>query len=442
MLLSRIDEFLQAVELILAKFPNEFIVLNSIFDLPFTNSYPEQPPEIKMSDYLPFELQLKIIKLPFELQLEIIKRLPVKELLQFRSFSKQWKAFIDSSEFINSYSLNQTQLPRRLVWYQDEDISQSETGETLVTFVDDETLNPISANTEIDPTALGLAKQYKDLRVIGSSHGLLCLYSRPSFSSETGMAALWNPSIRKSVGVAVPRQLGWGFSCSILGFGVNPITSDPTIVNIPSVSQEMNSMAAIEVFTLSTGTWRSLRKLPDKPFTVSGNSVTTGKFIYWFAFQGMVNFRCGSGAKKLITSFDMTTQEIRQIDLPDCFAHRPYMRFSISEVRGSLAVLEFCRNSQKRVCDIWMRNHDDPNLFTKLFTINTPYTSIRILGFMKSGGPIMATQPEDDEEPGALVFYEPSSKDLNHSAIYANYYSFFVDSYMETLLLLDQPNSN
>nr|GEZ40112.1 hypothetical protein [Tanacetum cinerariifolium] len=41
--------------------------------------------------------------IPFEIQVEIIKRLTVKSLIQFRSVSKLWKSLIDSSAFIADY---------------------------------------------------------------------------------------------------------------------------------------------------------------------------------------------------------------------------------------------------------------------------------------------------------------------------------------------------
>ncbi|GJZ06367.1 F-box domain containing protein [Tanacetum coccineum] len=50
-----------------------------------------------MSDYIPIELQY-----------DIINRLPVKSILAFRNVSKQWKSYIDSSDFIQQYSCRET----------------------------------------------------------------------------------------------------------------------------------------------------------------------------------------------------------------------------------------------------------------------------------------------------------------------------------------------
>lgn len=302
-----------------------------------------------MSDYLSFELQV-----------EIIKRLSVKPLLQFRSVSKRWKTLIDSSKFIAAHTVGQTPLNHLLVWYEDCYVDLGKTRKKIVSFVDDETLESIFTRQEIDPTTLGLAKHYKDLRVVGSSQGLLCLYDferdRSCYKSATAMVVLWNPSIRKSIGVVVPRVSGWGFRHTVLGFGVCPITNDPMIVKITNVSMEMRSTTgvhwAVEVYTLSTGSWRiPTSKLPDKPVTVRWNPVVIDKFIYWFAFHGIEEFvKYGVDANKLILSFDMTTQEFTPIDLPNYFAHKSSMEFSISKLKGSLALLEYSTNNEKQDC--------------------------------------------------------------------------------------------
>lgn len=69
--------------------------------------------------------------LPFEIQVEIIKRLPVKPLLQFRSVSKRWKILIDSSKFIAAHTVGQTHLNRLLVWYEDCYVDLGKTGKKL-----------------------------------------------------------------------------------------------------------------------------------------------------------------------------------------------------------------------------------------------------------------------------------------------------------------------
>ncbi|KAF5797326.1 putative F-box domain-containing protein [Helianthus annuus] len=190
--------------------------------------------------------------IPFEIQEEIIKRvLPVKSLIQFRSVSKQWKSLIDSPEFIADHSV---------------------------------------------------------LR-LASCHGLVFLYGY-SRDLANDLIVLWNPSIRKSVGIAsAPYGYGYG---DVFGFGVCPKTSDPTIVKITYLSKPYKA----EVFTLSSGAWKSISKnLPYKLLYFISRQVVIVGVIHWAAFDLSVD-----KAPCKIISFDLTTKEFGEVELPDRLA--------------------------------------------------------------------------------------------------------------------------
>ncbi|KAF5823764.1 putative F-box domain-containing protein [Helianthus annuus] len=53
--------------------------------------------------------------IPFELQVDIIKRLPIKLLIQARSVSKAWKSVIDSPDFIADYTVHNHDQPQHLL---------------------------------------------------------------------------------------------------------------------------------------------------------------------------------------------------------------------------------------------------------------------------------------------------------------------------------------
>nr|GFA21054.1 hypothetical protein [Tanacetum cinerariifolium] len=58
--------------------------------------------------------------IPFDMQMEIIKRVSdVKSLIRFRSVSKQWKSFVDSSEFIACYGARRSQPHHLLLRYKE-----------------------------------------------------------------------------------------------------------------------------------------------------------------------------------------------------------------------------------------------------------------------------------------------------------------------------------
>ncbi|GKC89322.1 hypothetical protein Tco_1149971, partial [Tanacetum coccineum] len=80
--------------------------------------------------------------------------------------------------------------------------------------------------------------------------GLLCFYG--DVDSNTRMAVISNPTVRKSVGIVIPiPKAGY----TVVGFGVCPDTSDPKLVKI--TVHVTPSMWEVEVFTLSTRNWKT-----------------------------------------------------------------------------------------------------------------------------------------------------------------------------------------
>ncbi|GKD98136.1 integrase, catalytic region, zinc finger, CCHC-type containing protein [Tanacetum coccineum] len=78
--------------------------------------------------------------IPFEVQMEIVKRVyDVSSLIRFRSVSKEWKSFIDSHEFIAGYGFRHTQPSRFMLRYlhyqedENEDDLLDEFGEIIRT---------------------------------------------------------------------------------------------------------------------------------------------------------------------------------------------------------------------------------------------------------------------------------------------------------------------
>ncbi|KAI3776452.1 hypothetical protein L1987_46237 [Smallanthus sonchifolius] len=317
--------------------------------------------------------------IPFDIQSEIMKGLPVRSLIQFRSVSKAWKSLIDSSDFIARYSGQQQRL--FVSYYFSVDVERR-----YASIVDDDTFPHHKVSVTLPP----LVKMLEHSSRVCSSHGLLCLYDDYP-DGPMGRAVLWNPSIRKAVAVVVPNVAG-GIYATVLGFGVRPETNDPKIVKIRYISRpsDMESITHIpwqvEVFTLSKGAWRS-------PY--------------------------GS-------------------NLP-----RKSIIFCRLQLRESLVVLEYNIEANNLVTGVWIMGDGVLKLFTKLFTINVnaPYAFVK--GFRKSGEPIIEIVKRYHGwfHVTSLVVFEPYSKHINHLGISGFARPSCVYPYVETLLLLDQPDS-
>ncbi|KAJ0693585.1 putative F-box domain-containing protein [Helianthus annuus] len=186
--------------------------------------------------------------IPFELQSEIMKRLPAESLIRFRSVCKSWKSLIHSSDFIAGYRGQQ---------------------HLIKVYVTDPQL---------------VVNMLKCYTIVASSHGLLCLFGK------SDGAIIWNPSIRKAVAVGVPNMANSEIYRTVLGFGVCCKTNDPKIVKINYIIQwtDIEDVAYIpwqvEVFTLSTGAWRSLsNNLPRKSIRFGWDQVVVDGCLYWLA---------------------------------------------------------------------------------------------------------------------------------------------------------------
>ncbi|GJZ60932.1 putative F-box domain-containing protein [Tanacetum coccineum] len=188
--------------------------------------------------------------IPFDLQVEIIKKLPTESLLKFRAVSKQWKCLINSAKFIADYNPRSQHLfihssrhnyhPKYVYLHK------------CVKVVDDDTLPQHKFSLTVPSSCVNMYRY-----LIGYSHGLFCL-----FGHNLDMAVIWNPSIRKSVDIVVPNLSLRSF----IGFGVCRDTNDLKIVKINEIGIDLYS-CEVEVFTLSSGLWRRpVSKLPDKWF--------------------------------------------------------------------------------------------------------------------------------------------------------------------------------
>ncbi|XP_022020169.1 F-box/kelch-repeat protein At3g23880 [Helianthus annuus] len=340
--------------------------------------------------------------IPIELQEEILKRLPVKSLIQFRSVSKSWKSLIDSSHFIADYSGGQPQLQEQHLFVRYQNKVGENDERKYDSIVDDDSF----PHRRVSFTLPRCVKMLRGSKSVGSSHGLMCLHSDYFGDVRRDVAVIWNVLIGKAVAVAVPNVVGDASSsmyATALGFGVCPETFDPKIVKINYVNPyrwfgDIENITSIphqvEVFTLSTGTWRSpyggSSNLPRKSIQFSDfYSIVIDGVLYSVATD-RIKTDAGIESSNLIVSFDLTSEEFQEIYLP------PHLE------------------------------------------------DYQVHAFRKSGESIIVIVDDDCEsfdDDISLVLYEPFTKRITNLGIKGTeHVPTFMRYYMETLLLLDQPN--
>ncbi|XP_076936006.1 F-box/kelch-repeat protein At3g23880-like [Bidens hawaiensis] len=234
-----------------------------------------------------------------EIQMEVMKLLPIKSLIQFRCVSKPWKSVIESSDFIADYTVSSRDQPHHLlISYQNNE------NDVYVSIADNDSF-PLNMGSPALPHPINYLLW--DSRVVGTSRGVICLlgYHRNLYGSHE--AVFWNPSIRKSVAIAVPDDV----TCSCAtGFGVCPATTEPKLVKI---NKRVGVTWQVEVFSLTWHVWRiSPSNPPDKllEFKPSSQSVVD-RFIYWLGVTS------GGDTGIMIISFDLLSEEFGEIHLPE-----------------------------------------------------------------------------------------------------------------------------
>ncbi|GJU08821.1 F-box domain containing protein [Tanacetum coccineum] len=362
-----------------------------------------------MSDYIPFEIQS-----------EIMKRLPVKSLVQFRSVSKQWKSFIDCPEFIKTYHINHPNPKHHLlVRYKLGSVRK------YTSIIDDNTFPqqkfPLTAPEPLNSLRYTLTR--------GSVDGLLCYYGLyQDVDLETHMVVIWNPSVRKCVGIVIPNVLRSKVGYTRIGFGVCPRTNDPKLVKI-NVVQTPSICWEVQVFTLSSRVWKTVfTGAPLRSCTLMSEHVFVDAIIYW------------STRGSFILSFDLKSDKFGEVSIPERFVRTYGQR--VVKVNGSLGLLEYNKEGEMWVCGVWMRKDHVNNPFTKIYTVKVEGKSVffKVLGF-RNNGEVLLQSDDDDSEGSQIEVYEPSSGRINSVGISGERLTFSAWWYMETLLLLDQSNS-
>lgn len=374
-----------------------------------------------MSDNIPIELQMEIIKKVYE----------VKILIGFKLVSKQWKSFIESSDFVIGHSNRHPQpLSCSIIGYRED---TSFFNEKYVFFLDDgknESLFNVSVSNVISKN---IEQKFSISKIIGATHGLVCLYGFHKVYKQW-MVIFSNPSIRKSIGIVAPYTES--NICPTLAFGIRPDTLDPTVLKLTYAKNAM--FWVVEVFSLSAGVWNNVNPNANCPReTIKFNDstyVVLDRFVYWVAYELIVADDRDYN-KNMLISFDLITKEFKEIHLPDSLTNEIFEPFllTVCKLRESLVVCGCIMIDGALQCGLWIMQDDFS--FRKLYTIDA--NIYRILGFTKSGEAIFEPR-EDYGKCSTLHVYDPCSQQIKNLGIIGVEGSFIMGLYNESILLNDQ----
>ncbi|GJS85373.1 F-box domain containing protein [Tanacetum coccineum] len=247
------------------------------------------------------------------------------------------------------------------------------------------------------------------------------------------LVVIWNPSVRKCVGIVIPNVLHSKVGYTRIGFGVCHDTNDPKLVKI-NVVETPSRCWEVQVFTLSSRVWKTV--FTGAPFTSCHlflDNVFIDGIIYWLSHGSF------------ILSFDLKSEKFVEVCIPEISGHT--YDLCLAKVNESLGLLEFYSEGGLSVCGVWMKKDGVNQPFTKIYTVKVEGKSVfsyRVLGFRNNGEVLLHLDDDDDDDDSKgfpIEVYEPSSGCINSVGISGESHTFFMGSYMETLLLLDQSNS-
>lgn len=364
-----------------------------------------------MSDYIPQELLH-----------EILIKLPVESLVRFTGVNKSWYSLITDPKFItnhlNSTNLDLDKRPLLLRFY-DRVVKE----ENYTIRCDNDTFSEQFTRVEFP-----FKSQLGYFRIVGICNGLVCLSD--DLFGDTERVIIWNPAIRKSVDLEMPVRPRYPHMF-VLGFGVCPVMNDYKVVRVVYVrdsSFKFKVPPEVQVYSLSTGSWRNVNAGAPSCYMVeyTWSQVFVFGSVHWVAFRKLGD----SGSCNLIISFHMGDEVFREVMLPDSLANDYVYDMSVSTLGDSLAALKYNKETGQESCCVWvMGEYGVAESWTKLYTITVPGLT-RTICFRKDGEVILSLCNNE------LVSYDPVTGQIKDLGIHGNIRSFYVGTYMESLVFL------
>lgn len=396
---------------------------------------------------------------PVEIRQDILFRLPTKFLIRCTSVSKPWKSIIKNSSFIrahlsckiNSYNQHGSLLllhacdqrrTRLLLFGGDDETSMGEaTVQVYCLHYDNHAFDEYcKIDSQIDCMVKPVNGRF---RVAGICDGLVCLADdiRQKFFNYI----IWNPSIRKAVMLPWPGvtfTTHGPFEDSI-GFGFDAMTNDYKVVRLVTLEtfedEDEENPTVAEVYSLATGSWRSLGSVapPCRIFGTIRHTFFNGA-IHW----AVEHWKNAGAYYYFILAFDLGSESFREILMPKGTELHFRPRVSVSGDGKSLALFTTYNDTNDGTSlDIWvMKEYCMHESWTKLITLR-PQGSLHpeALCFRKSGE-VLLVLSEIFHQRQTLVSLDLVSQQLNKLGN-CEYDYFSIDSYEESLVLLDMDNA-
>lgn len=272
-------------------------------------------------------------------------------------------------------------------------------------------------------------------RIVGSCNGLLCLSD--DYFSYTDTIILWNPTIRRYLKLPRPRITfrNYGPYMFVLGFGFDCWSKDYKVVRVSYIQGDDGSDKVppeVEVYSLSTGCWGGISTDVPPYYMVekSWSQVFMNGAVHWVVYTKTEK----GGFNNFILGLDIRNETFNTMNLPESLANKCPLNLSIVEFEGSLSVVQ-CNNCLKPAFgNIWvMKEYGVMESWTRQIIVDLQDDSGVILGCRNNGELIVTKR-------GMLTSYNLNSHQFSDMRIHGMTNSFYANSYVESIGLLDKAN--
>lgn len=278
-------------------------------------------------------------------------------------------------------------------------------------------------------------------QVVASCNGLVCLISG-KFRYASRKLILWNPVIRKSV-MIIDRFFE---PLEAVGLGFDSKTGDYKVLTIiEELGQETSLM--VNLYSLKANSWK---RLPDVSAMLVRQTYRSMVFL-----NGALHFISMRGwnenPRLIIWGFDLSDEVFHEIMLPRCIldanaSHisHPSYQFHLFTCGESLAVSWLKRSI--KVMEIWvMKEYGVQGSWMKLSTVRLEEISVsrslEITGFVfKEDAHVLLSVASSwfDDDDTAVYFHDLKSKETKKLKTVGKHACFFLDNYVESLVLMDK----
>ncbi|GJR00813.1 ribonuclease H-like domain-containing protein [Tanacetum coccineum] len=257
------------------------------------------------------------------------------------------------------------------------------------------------------------------------------------------MAVIWNPSVRKSLGIVIPVPKAENI---VVGFGVCPDTSDPKLVKISDA--KIPSVWEVDVFSLCTRVWKTVYTgAPFKLGDLSWFQVFVNGVIYFHAYDSI--YLDDGVRSNLVISFDLKSEKFGEVCLPERLVHAPHLKKTKSTPLSDSVYGSTRKSTAKLIESVQTPSyefhstqlHPNVNLVCcNMDEVEGKWLYNSVLGFRNNGEVVMELDADNYKE-SRIEVYEPLSRHFDGVGINGKRLSFSARSYMETLLLLNESDS-